>query len=67
MLSAQELQFIDDSIDQYSKYNATQISEYSHKDMPYKITDDSDIIDYELVFYRDSMFSVREYEDDDDC
>ena len=43
--------------------NARQISAFSHRDMPYKATGDGDIIDYELVFYRDSLFSVREYED----
>ncbi|KAF5431735.1 Protein of unknown function (DUF4065) [Candidatus Methanophagaceae archaeon] len=64
LLNGNEIQVIDDVILKYSHMNATQISEFSHRDMPYKATKDNDIIDYELVFYRDPLFSVREYEDD---
>jgi len=37
----------------------------SHRDIPYKATKDGEIINYEKVFYRDPLFSVREYEEDD--
>jgi len=40
--------------------NATEVSSYSHEDLPYKATADWDVIDYELVFYRDPAFSVKE-------
>ena len=61
-LNAKELDFINKNISIYSNFNATQISEYSHQDMPYAATKDlGEIIDYELVFYRDPIFSVREY------
>ena len=64
LLNRKELQLIGDDIDVYSRMNARRISEFSHKDIPYKATKDEDIINYEKVFYRDSIFSVREYEDD---
>lgn len=63
MLNGTEITHINKNISIYSKLNASQISEYSHKDIPYTATEDLDIIDYELVFYRDSLFSVREYND----
>lgn len=63
MLNGKEISHINKNISIYSKLNASQISEYSHKDIPYTATEDLDIIDYELVFYRDSLFSVREYDD----
>ena len=55
---------IDRVIDRFSDWPASAISEYSHKDLPWKATDDGEIIDYELVFYRESSFSVRTYEDE---
>lgn len=63
LLNGKELDFINRNIAVYSNYNATQISEYSHKDIPYTATKNLEIIDYELVFYRDSLLSVREYND----
>lgn len=64
LLTANELQVIENDIAKYCSMNATQISAFSHRDIPYKATAEGDIIDYELVFYRDALFSVREYEDD---
>lgn len=63
-LSAMELMTIEKVIKWYSGMNATEISALSHMDMPYKATKDKEIIDYELVFYRDPALSVREYCDD---
>ena len=37
---------------------ATQVSGYSHEDMPWKATEKMGEIDYELVFYRTPTFSV---------
>jgi molybdopterin/thiamine biosynthesis adenylyltransferase len=62
-LAARELKVIEDVIKKYSCKNATEISEISHRDMPYKATRNSDIIDYELVFYRDGSTSVRDYDE----
>jgi hypothetical protein len=61
-LSARELDIIHKTLKRLSSMNATQISAYSHQDMPWKATEDEDLIDYELVFYRDPLTSVREYE-----
>lgn len=65
LLNGNEIQVIEEVISKYSHMNATQISEFSHGDMPYKATEDNDIIDYELVFYRGPLYSIREYESDD--
>ncbi|MGB2727054.1 MAG: Panacea domain-containing protein [Halobacteriota archaeon] len=65
LLNEEELKVIDDDIAKYSHMNATRISAFSHGDLPYKATRDGEIINYEKVFYRDPLFSVREYEEDD--
>ena len=64
LLSVKERSIIDDVIRKYSCKNASEVSEISHRDIPYKATNDLDIIDYEMVFYRDPETSVRKYEDD---
>ena len=61
----EELKFIDENIDKYSRFNATQISEHSHKDTPYITAEDFEELDYELVFYRGSELSIRTYDDID--
>lgn len=62
-ISKEELNFIDENIDMYAHFNATQISEHSHKDIPYLVAEDFEELDYELVFYRDTELSVRIYDD----
>ena len=62
-LSNPELELIDEAIRKLSNKNATQISNFSHKDLPYRATPDKKIIDYRLVFYRTPEFSVRTYPD----
>lgn len=64
LLTADEIKHIDGTVEKLSGMNASQIVAYAHKDLPVKATKDGDIIDYVLVFYRDDMFSVREYDDD---
>lgn len=61
-LSANEKKIIDDVILRFSDWTASAISEYSHKDMPWLATETGKEIDYELVFYREQPFSVRNYE-----
>jgi transcriptional regulator with XRE-family HTH domain len=63
-MTAAEKDVIDKVVDRFSDWSASAISEYSHKDMPWKATDDGDLIDYELVFYRESQFSARVYDDE---
>lgn len=61
LLTATEKEIIDNVIERLSSMNANQIEDYSHEDIPYEITADLDIIDYETVFYRKDLHSVREY------
>lgn len=63
-LSARELAVIDQVLNRLSDMNATQISEYSHKDVPWMTTEDGQKIEYESVFYRTPDYSVREYGED---
>ena len=65
-LKASEKEVIDRVIDQMSDWNASAISEYSHKDMPWLATEDGKDIDYELAFYRELPYSVRVYDDHDE-
>ena len=62
-MSAAEKEIIDRVIERFSDWSASAISEYSHQDLPWKATEDGEIIDYELAFYRESPFSVRTYND----
>ena len=62
-----EIKLIDDVLDKLSNMNATTISEYSHKDVPWITTSHGKCIDYETVFYRTAPYSVREYNDRDLC
>lgn len=58
-LKATEIKLIDDVLDRLSDMNASQISNYSHNDVPWLTTEDGKIIDYEAVFYRTPPYSVR--------
>lgn len=62
-INGAEKEIIDDVINRLGDMNATQISDYSHEDVPWKVTKDSEIIDYETVFYRGPQYSVREYKE----
>jgi len=62
-LSAAEKTVIDDVVRQMSDWNATHISEYSHKDMPWLATKEGGYIGYNLAFYREYPYSVRVYDD----
>jgi transcriptional regulator with XRE-family HTH domain len=63
-LRASEKDIIDKVIEQMSDWSAKSISDYSHKDMPWLASKEGEKIDYELVFYRETPFSVRNYADD---
>ena len=63
-IAARELEVIDDVLNRLSDMNATQISRYSHDDVPWKTAKDGDFIEYEAVFYRTPAYSVREYTED---
>jgi len=65
--NASEKDIIDKVIDQYSDWSASAISDYSHKDMPWLASKDGEAIDYELAFYRESPFSVRNYDENEEA
>ncbi len=60
ILNANEIQLIDNVLNKLSDMNASQISEYSHNDIPWLTTEDGKIIEYESVFYRTAPYSVRD-------
>jgi len=61
-LSGQEIAHIDWELNRLSDFTATQISNLSHKDTPWLVAKDKEVINYEHVFYRPEETSVREYE-----
>ena len=63
-LKAKEIEIIDDVLNRLSDMTATQISEYSHNDVPWLTTEDGEVIEYESVFYRTPPYSAREYDED---
>ncbi|MBS6459791.1 MAG: DUF4065 domain-containing protein [Alistipes sp.] len=66
LFNGAELDVVDKVIDQLSGMSASEISRYSHGDMPWKASKDRQVIDYELAFYREAPYSVRTYNDDCD-
>ena len=65
LLKAHEIKMIDSILDRLSDMNATEISNYSHKDVTWLTTENGEIIDYESVFYRTKPYSVRTYIEED--
>lgn len=65
ILNANEKMVIDEVLDRLSDMNATQISRYSHEDVPWKTTEEGQQIDYEAVFYRTPAYSVRSYSEEE--
>jgi transcriptional regulator with XRE-family HTH domain len=63
-MSAAQKDTMDKVIDRFSDWSSTTILEYIQQDMPWRATADGDLIDYELVFYREAPFSVRTYTDE---
>ena len=63
-LKASEKEVIDRVIEQMSDWSAAAISHYSHKDMPWLASKEGEEINYELAFYREAPFSVRNYGDE---
>lgn len=63
-LSAREIQHIDEVLNRLSNKSATELSDLSHKDVPWITAKDGEQVDYEAVFYRTPETSVRKYDDD---
>lgn len=64
ILSAQEIQHIDEVLARLAWKNAVELSGYSHSDTPWRVHKMGEEISYETVFYRDEDHSVRNYEDE---
>ncbi len=64
VLSAQEIQHIDEVLNRLAWKNAKELSEYSHSDTPWRVHKMGEEISYETVFYRDDDHSVRNYDDE---
>ncbi len=63
-LRASEKEVIDRVIEQMSDWSASALSNYSHKDMPWLASKEGEVINYELAFYREAPFSVRNYDEE---
>lgn len=64
VFSAREKEVIDRVVNRLSVMDAAKISDYSHEDSPWKSSSDKEIINYELVFYRTPVYSVRDYKEE---
>lgn len=64
VLSAKEIKHIDEVLSRFSDKSAAELSEYSHKDIPWITAEEGRPLSYESVFYRTKDTSVREYEPD---
>lgn len=60
-LKASEKEILDKVIGHMSDWSAAAVSKYSHEDIPWLATRQGEEIDYELAFYREPPFSVRNY------
>ncbi len=61
-LTAQEIKHIDGVLARLSDKNASEMRDYSHKDVPWIVAEDGKPIEYESVFYRTGDTSVRDYD-----
>ena len=65
VLNGQEKEHIDWELHRLSDMTAKQLTDLSHKDVPWITAEIGKPIDYESVFYRTQETSIREYESDD--
>ncbi|MBU1356095.1 MAG: DUF4065 domain-containing protein [Candidatus Edwardsbacteria bacterium] len=56
---AHEIEVINDVLNRLSDKTASELSDYSHRDVPWITAEESKPIDYEAVFYRTPEYSVR--------
>ncbi len=64
-LKASELDVIDRVIDQMCDWSLSTLMNFSRKDMPWLASKDGELINYELVFYREAPFSARCYDEEE--
>lgn len=63
-LNGREVEVINAVLAKLSDMSATELSNYSHGDVPWITHNDGEEISYESVFYRNDPYSVRRYEDE---
>lgn len=66
VLTGKEQEHIDWELQRLSDLTANQLTELSHKDVPWVSAENGKPLDYESVFYRTPDTSVREYDDTDE-
>lgn len=59
IFSPEERMIIDDILARFSDFSAKDLSEYSHGDVPWKLSKDLQVIDYELTEKREWDFSRK--------
>jgi transcriptional regulator with XRE-family HTH domain len=59
-LSAQELKHIDDELERLATKSAKELSDLSHKDTPWRVAEDRQVLNYRHVFYRPDETSVSD-------
>ena len=66
LLSARELEFINSELEKHAGKTASELSAFSHKDIPWIGAKEKQLLDYEAVFYRTPETSVRTYIEEND-
>jgi len=61
VFSENEKKLIDKVIQNLSNKNGSEISNYAHGDVPWKVTKEGEIIDYNLVFDRELPYAASDY------
>lgn len=64
MLSAKELKHIDETLARLSDKTATELSDLSHLDTPWRVAKQGEKINYRYVYYRSDLTAVTEPEDE---
>lgn len=60
LLNGQEIEMINDVLRRYADKSATQLSDMSHRDTPWRVAKEGENLEYEHAFYRPDEFSVRD-------
>ena len=63
-LNGREVEMIDAVLARLSDKSASELSDYSHSDVPWMTHEEGEEISYESVFYRNDPYSVRKYDDE---
>lgn len=61
IFNAREIEHVNDVLAKFSDKTGKELSDYSHEDVPWKITKEKEIIHYDLVFEREAPYAQRDY------